>query len=90
MTGTTGSYFITTKDPFVAVVTKHLSLSFLLPDGNYHAEFGQEFQQADGTWVLPFSVWQNAAGTISKVDLPADAANRISVSLTFRNSNTLP
>ena len=90
VTGTTGSYVILTKDPFVALVTKHIGLSMLLPDGTYTAQFGQEFQQADGTWVIPFMVFQNVAGTLTRMDLPADAGNRMSVSLCFRNSNTTP
>jgi hypothetical protein len=92
VTGTTGSYVITTKDPFVALVTKFIDLSWLLPGTgvDYKAVFGQEFQQADGTWVIPFSVYQNTSGTYAQADLPADAANRISVQLCFRNSNAKP
>jgi hypothetical protein len=92
VTGTTGSYVITTKDPFVALVTKFISLSFA--DGttgvDYKAQFYQEFQLADGTWVIPFQVFQNSAGTYALADLPAGAANRIALQLTFRNSNTKP
>jgi len=92
VTGTTGSYLIITKDPFVALVTKFIDLSFLLPGTgkDYRAVFGQEFQQADLTWVIPFSVFQNSGGTWSQADLPADAANRISLQLTFRNSQVKP
>ena len=89
-TGITGCYFMLTRDPFVALVTKHASLSFEFGNANYFVQYGQEFQEPNGIWVIPFQVYLNAAGTIALADLPSGAANRISVTLCFRNSNAKP
>jgi len=89
-TGITGCYYMITRDPFVAVVTKQVNLSFHLGNGDYSVQFGQEFQERNGIWVIPFYVFLNAAGTIALADLPAGAANKISMSLCFRNSNVTP
>lgn len=85
MTGVTGTYVVTTKDPYLAIYTKQAALSIIGEKaGTWTIEFGLAVQNADNTWSIPLTLFNSGAAT----DLPS--GNTIDLLFIFRNSTVLP
>ncbi|HJZ02976.1 MAG TPA: hypothetical protein VJ305_19820 [Streptosporangiaceae bacterium] len=92
LTGVTGTYVITTKDPFQAIVGEFAGLQITgQAAGSWTVEFGQAVQNpvtnfgaTQYTFQIPFTVFSSGTAT----DVPG--GDLIFIHLRFRNSITLP
>ena len=92
LTGVTGTYVVTTKDPFQAIVGEFAGLQIAgQAAGTWTVEFGvpvqtptQNFGAVQYTFQIPFTVFSSGTAT----DMPG--GNLIFLHLRFRNSTTLP
>lgn len=81
-----GVYTITTADPFVAVVGWDISIMLATPAGQYCICWSAPVQNANNTWTMTFTIYNGASAS----DIAANANNRLSVWLRFRNSIGTP
>jgi len=92
LTGVTGTYVITTNDPFPAIVGKFAGLTIAgQAAGTWTVEFGAHIQNpvtnfgaTQYTFQIPFTVFSSGVAT----DVPG--GDFVHIHLRFRNSITLP
>ncbi len=85
----TGVIGITTKDPYLAVVSCNVSRSLATPTGNGLVDTSLWTQDATTKkWSATICTWTNAAGTHSAADMVA--GDLVNLHLVLRNSAVLP
>lgn len=85
-TGATGIYVIRTKDPFPGFVGLDVSLLFTGANGTLGYELLTPKQESDGSWSIPFRVFNVTTGTAT--DLASGA--QFTALLVLRNSHQEP
>jgi hypothetical protein len=81
-----GTYTVTSKDIFAGFIYFSGGVSLGTPAGQWSVCGGTPVHNANGTWTIPFTLFNVATAT----DIAAAAGNTVFLWLTFRDSSLLP
>ena len=81
----TGTFTITTKNPYTAIVYKDCQVSLATPSPLTLVCFGLPTVAA-GIWTIPFTIFTSG----SAADIAAVAGNQLEIWLRFRNTSVTP